>query len=53
MDEFQWRTAANNWNTAWIPGVGPGTGSFNCPIGGKCVRVANILGFFVEEHGER
>jgi len=48
MDEFQWRTAANNWNTPWIPGVGPGTGSFNCPAGGRCVRVANILGFFVE-----
>jgi hypothetical protein len=48
MDEFQWRAAANNWNTSWIPGVGPGTEAFACPIGGRCVRVANIIGFFVE-----
>jgi Flp pilus assembly protein TadG len=49
MDEFQWRSSANNWTTPWIPGVGPGTGStFNCPAGGRCVRVTNIIGFFVE-----
>jgi hypothetical protein len=48
MDEYQWRTASNNWTTDWIPGVGPGTGTFACPIGGRCVRVVNIIGFFVE-----
>jgi hypothetical protein len=49
MDEFQWRSAANDWTTAWIPGVGPGAAaSFNCPAGGRCVRVTNIIGFFVE-----
>lgn len=49
MDEFQWRTAENNWTTPWIPGVGPGMGSgFSCPAGGRCVRVVNIVGFFVE-----
>jgi Flp pilus assembly protein TadG len=48
QDEFQWRTSNNNWTTSWTPGVGPGTGSFDCPIGGRCVRVVNIIGFFVE-----
>jgi hypothetical protein len=48
MDEFQWRSTENNWTTNWIPGVGPGTGTFSCPIGGRCVRVVNIIGFFVE-----
>ena len=49
MDEFQWRTSKNDWTTNWIPGSGPGTGSFTCPInGGRCIRVVNILGFFVE-----
>ena len=49
MDEFQWRTAGNNWTTPWIPGVGPGTGTgFSCPAGGRCVRVTSIIGFFVE-----
>jgi hypothetical protein len=49
MDEFQWRTTNSNWSTPWIPGVGPGTGTgFSCPAGGRCVRVVNILGFFVE-----
>jgi hypothetical protein len=48
MDEYQWRKAENNWTTAWEPGVGPGTGAFSCPTGGGCVRVTNILGFFVE-----
>jgi Flp pilus assembly protein TadG len=48
MDEFQWRSTANDWTTNWIPGEGPGTGTFSCPIGGRCVRVVNIIGFFVE-----
>jgi len=49
VDEYQWRETANNWTTPWIPGVGPGTGSgFACPAGGKCIRVVNIIGFFVE-----
>jgi Flp pilus assembly protein TadG len=53
-DEFQWRSTANNWTNKWTPGQGTtpgqpaGTG-FSCPIGGRCVRVSNILGFFVEQ----
>ncbi len=49
MDEFQWRSVQNDWTTAWEPGVGPGTGAFSCPIGGRCIRVTNIIGFFVED----
>src|SRR5204862_7954076 len=58
MDEFQWRSIKNDWTTAWVPGVPgtPGTSghpdsslpAFSCPIGGRCVRITNILGFFVE-----
>jgi hypothetical protein len=53
IDEFIWRHEANNWNTEWIPGSPgtkgqPGTASFSCPEGGKCIRVTNIIGFFVE-----
>jgi hypothetical protein len=48
MDEYQWRKAENNWTTPWEPGVGPGAGAFSCPAGGSCIRVTNILGFFVE-----
>ena len=53
FDEFIWRHNANNWTTEWIPGASgspghPGGGTFSCPVGGKCVRVANIIGFFVE-----
>jgi hypothetical protein len=33
VDDFQYRRAANNWSV--------------CPTGGKCVRVVNILGFYV------
>jgi hypothetical protein len=33
IDEFQYNRAANNWS--------------HCPTGGRCVRVVNILGFFV------
>jgi hypothetical protein len=43
MDEFQWRNAANDWTSPW--GTHPAS---PCPIGGKCVRVVNILGFFVD-----
>ncbi|MEQ1575864.1 MAG: pilus assembly protein TadG-related protein [Vicinamibacterales bacterium] len=46
LDEYQWRVIANNWTNEWIPGVGPGGGNFTCP-GGKCVRVANIVGVFI------
>jgi Putative Flp pilus-assembly TadE/G-like len=42
MDEYQWRSTANNWTSPW--GGGPAS---PCPAGGKCVRVTNILGFFV------
>jgi len=53
-DEFQWRSTANNWTSKWTPGTGTTAGQpagvgFSCPIGGRCVRVANILGFFVEQ----
>jgi Flp pilus assembly protein TadG len=48
MDEYQWRVTENDWTHTWIPGVGPGTGAFSCPIGGRCIRVTNIIGFFVE-----
>lgn len=47
-DEYQWRVTANDWTHEWIPNVGPGPGAFSCPIGGRCVRVTNILGFFIE-----
>jgi Flp pilus assembly protein TadG len=46
IDEFQWRRETNDWTSAWK------TYPANpCPTGGKCVRVANILGFFVEGMG--
>jgi hypothetical protein len=58
FDEFVWRHEANNWKTEWIPATAgtpghPGTGSFSCPEGGKCVRVTNIVGFFVESMSGR
>jgi hypothetical protein len=34
VDEFQWRREEGDWSP--------------CPAGGKCVRVVNILGFFVD-----
>ena len=43
MDEFQWRREQNDWTSPW--------GSYPanpCPAGGRCIRVANILGFFVD-----
>jgi len=53
FDEFVYRHEANDWTHEWIPGapgvpghVGPGP--FSCPEGGKCIRVSNIIGFFVE-----
>jgi len=43
IDEFQWRREGGDWTSAWK------TYPANpCPTGGKCVRVANILGFFVD-----
>jgi len=47
MDEYQWRKASSNWTRGWEPGVGPGTGTLSCPAGGSCIRVTNILGFFI------
>ncbi len=43
MDEFQWRRTANDWVSPW--GAYPAN---PCPTGGRCVRVANILGYFVD-----
>src|SRR5262249_44445088 len=43
IDEFQWRREKGDWTSAW--------GSYPanpCPTGGRCVRVTNILGFFVD-----
>ena len=34
MDDFQWRRVSGDWSV--------------CPGGGKCVRIVNILGFFVD-----
>ena len=43
MDEFQWRREGGDWTSPWK------TYPANpCPTGGRCVRVANILGFFVD-----
>lgn len=42
MDEFQWRRESGDWTSAW--GSHPAN---PCPTGGRCVRVVNILGFFV------
>jgi hypothetical protein len=43
MDEFQWRRESGDWTSPWS------TYPANpCPTGGRCVRVANILGFFVD-----
>jgi hypothetical protein len=43
VDEYSWRQEKNDWTTAW-----PTYPANPCPGGGKCVRVANILGFFVD-----
>ena len=54
FDEFTWRHEAKDWTTEWIPGTAderghPGAGTFSCPKGLKpCIRVTNIIGFFVE-----
>jgi hypothetical protein len=43
IDEFQWRREGGDWTSPWL------TYPANpCPTGGRCVRVANILGFFVD-----
>lgn len=34
IDDFQYRRAMNDWS--------------GCPVGGKCVKVVNILGYFVD-----
>jgi Flp pilus assembly protein TadG len=36
-DEFQQRSASNDWS------------GYMCPTGGGCVRVVNMIGFFVEQ----
>jgi hypothetical protein len=48
MDEFQWRRTANNWTSPWTDGNGVAHPASPCPTGGRCIRVTNILGFFVE-----
>ena len=40
MDEWQYRIESGDWNDAF--------GNPVCPIGGRCVKVVNILGFFVQ-----
>jgi Flp pilus assembly protein TadG len=37
IEEFQQHDTANNWN------------GYGCPTGGSCVKIVNILGFFVEQ----
>ena len=37
IDEFQQHDAANNWS------------GYGCPTGGGCVKVVNLIGFFVEQ----
>jgi len=43
IDEFQWRREKGDWASAWnsYP-ANP------CPTGGRCIRVTNILGYFVD-----
>lgn len=48
MDEFQWRRTANDWTSPWTDGNGIVHAASPCPTGGRCIRVTNILGFFVE-----
>jgi hypothetical protein len=43
IDEFQWRREGGDWTSPWK--TYPAS---PCPTGGKCVRVVNILGFFVD-----
>jgi Flp pilus assembly protein TadG len=43
IDEFQQHDAANDW----------GTSGYGCPTGGGCVKVVNLLGFFVESMSGR
>jgi hypothetical protein len=53
IDEFQWRRATGKWTDQYRDSNGvlhPPTGPLTCPgAGSKCVRVVNILGFFVED----
>ncbi len=43
IDEFQWRREGGDWTSPWK------TYPANpCPTGGRCIRVVNILGFFVD-----
>jgi hypothetical protein len=49
MDEYQWRRTANNWTSAWTDGNGVTHAASPCPTGGRCIRITNILGFFVED----
>jgi len=43
MDEFQWRQQSGDWTSPW-----QSYPANPCPTGGRCVRVTNILGFFVD-----
>ncbi len=55
LDEYQWRTSNNRWDVDWIPGTAdapghPGTDdTWRCPVANRCIRVSNIIGFFVED----
>jgi len=41
IDEFQQHDAANDWS------------GYGCPTGGSCVKIVNLLGFFVESMSGR
>ena len=43
IDEFQQHDLANDWTTS----------GYGCPTGGGCVKVVNLLGFFVESMSGR
>jgi hypothetical protein len=49
MEEFQWRSTAGDWTTTYYDASRCATGCSPSPgvAGNSCVRVVNILGFFV------
>ena len=52
IDEFQWRRATSSWGTEVYTdanGTAHSLPGGACPgTGAKCVRVVNILGFFID-----